>query len=91
MLKYLRGCEVDEACQVLSLGGRQVLLLLEPPLQLIDLKTNTPIRHFTENLLNNYFRTIFMTLIIFQNVNRHFRSGTGRFSRYKPPKNRMHA
>ena len=36
---HLCGGEVDEARQLLDLGGAQVLLLLEPPLQLVHLGT----------------------------------------------------
>ena len=35
---YLGGGEVDEAGQVLPLWGGQILLLLEPPLQLVNLR-----------------------------------------------------
>jgi len=38
---YLRRREVDETGEVLPLGGGQVLLLLEPSLQLVHLHSTT--------------------------------------------------
>lgn len=38
MITYLCGGEVDEAGEVFSLGRTQVLLLLKPPLQFVNLK-----------------------------------------------------
>lgn len=35
---HLGGCQMDQGGQMLPFRGRQILLLLEPPLQLVDLK-----------------------------------------------------